>query len=137
MADRLCAACDRPLEPEARPNARMCRREDCRRERSRERKRRQRNGGTVVEFPGGSGTAGSLLEAVREALDTVGQAASWEGRAALLVAERIDVTERESGSAYAALVAKLETSMALALRPRPGESFVDELRRKREERLGG
>lgn len=98
---------------------------------------RKHRGGEVVEFPGGSAERGSLVEAVRAALDEVGQAGSWEGRAALILAERIDATERESGSAFAAMVAKLESSMALALRPRPGESFADELRRKREARARG
>lgn len=135
MGERVCAACRRPLEVDASQRARMCRREDCRRQRSRERVRKHRSGGKVVDFPGGSADVGSLTEAVRAALDEVGQAGSWEGRAALLLAVRIDATERESGSAYAAMVAKLESSMELALRPRPGESFVDELRRRRQERV--
>lgn len=134
MADRVCASCGRPLEPEAGPRVRMCRREDCLRERARERVRKHRAGGRVVDFPSPSR---SLTDAVRAKLEEVGQADSWEGRAAVLLAERIDATERESGSAYAALVAKLESSMELALRPRPGESFADELRRRREARARG
>ena len=98
---------------------------------------RKHRTGEVVEFPGGSAEAGSLADAVRAALDEVGQSESWEGRAALILAERIDATGQESGSAFAALVAKLESSMVLALRPRPGESFVEELRRKRQERVRG
>lgn len=74
---------------------------------------------------------------MRAALDEVGQADSWEGRSALILAGRIDATGQESGSGFAALVAKLESTMVLALRPRPGASFVDELRRKRQERVRG
>lgn len=139
MADRECASCGRPLEADAKPRARMCRRDDCRRERGREkvRRHRARRGSEVIEFPGASAPVGSLADAVRQALGDVNQLESWEGCSALMLAERIDATERETGAGYAALVAKLETSMALALRPRPGESFVDDLRRRRAERLGG
>lgn len=138
MADRICAACGRPLEVEASTRVRMCRREDCRRQRSRERVRKHRTGGKVVDFPSVStATTKSLTEAVRAALAEAGQVESWEGQAALLIAERIDATERESGSAYAALVAKLESSMELALRPRPGESFVDELRARKQAKMRG
>lgn len=134
MADRVCSACGRPLEPEASKRRRTCRREDCLRQRNREYVRKNR-GGDVVEFRGRSSV--SLTDAVTEALSEAGALETWEGRAALLLAERIDATERESGSAYAAMVAKLESSMTLALRPRPGESFADELRRKREARARG
>lgn len=98
--------------------------------------RKHRAGGQVVEFPGGA-DAGSLVDAVRDALDEAGTSETWEGRNAVLLAERLVAAERESGSAIAALAAKLESSMQLALRPRPGESFGDELRKKRLERLGG
>lgn len=140
MADRTCSACGRPLERDVSPRARMCRRDDCVRQRNREKVRKHRAGGKVLDFqrPAVEGpVSGGLADAVRSALTEVGQTESWEGRAALLLAERIDATERESGSAYAAMVAKLESSMELALRPRPGESFVDELRRKRQDRVRG
>jgi hypothetical protein len=142
MADRLCRACGRPLEPDAGPRRQVCRRKDCERQRTREKVRRHRGGAsrrraaTVVEFPAPAGRV-SLTEAVRDALDEVDQTESWQGRAALILAQRIDETGNESGSAFAALVAKLETTMAQALRPRPGASFVDELRRRRQERVRG
>ena len=88
----------------------------------------------MVDFP--APVDGSLVDAVRESLAEVGAEDSWEGRNALLLAERLVAAERESGSAIAALAAKLESSMALALRPRPGESFVDDLRRRRQQRHG-
>lgn len=140
MAERECSRCGRPLEPEAPKQRRLCRRDDCLRERHRDKIRRQRAArtGTVVEFPGAGVSAGeTLVDAVRAALDELGQSDSWEGRNALSLAERMMSAGRESGSAFAALSAKLESAMDRALRPRPGESFVDDLRRRRAERLGG
>lgn len=134
MAERSCGACGRPLELGASERRRLCRRDDCVRMRTREKVRKHRAGGQVVDFP--AQTDGSLVDAVRESLAEVGAEDSWEGRNALLLAERLVAAERESGSAIAALSAKLESSMALALRPRPGESFVDDLRRRRQQRHG-
>ena len=133
MAERSCGACGRPLEPGGSERRRLCRRDDCVRRRTREKVRKHRAGGQVVDFPAADG---SLVDAVRESLAEVGAEDSWEGRNALLLAERLVAAERESGSAIAALAAKLESSMALALRPRPGESFVDDLRRRRQQRHG-
>lgn len=142
MAERLCESCGRPLEADASRRTRMCRRVECVRRRARERVRKhraagRRPAGQVVELRRPDVSSGSLVDAVRETLEEAGAAGSWEGQNALLLAERLVAAERESGSAIAALAAKLESSMALALRPRPGESFVDELRRRRQQRHSG
>ena len=134
MAERSCGACARPLEPGASKQTRFCGREDCKRERLRRAQRKHRNG-EVVEFRRPE-VSGSLIDAVRESLAEAGAVDTWEGQNALLLAERLVAAERESGSAIAALAAKLESSMVLALRPRPGESFVDDLRRRRQQRHG-
>lgn len=143
MADRPCTACGRPLESDAGPRRRLCRREDCERQRVRARvnKHRTTKAATVVELhrerPTDPNPSGSLIEAVREALDEARATDTWEGRNALALAKRMEAAGSESGSAFAALSAKLESAMDRALRPRPGQSFADELRRKRQERLSG
>lgn len=133
MAGRSCVGCGRPLEADASSRVRYCQRADCRRERARARQAKCQGQSNVVELPQHPNV--SLADTVRETLGD--RIETWEGRAALLLAERIDAAEREAGSAFAALVAKLETSMELAQRPRPGESFVDELRRRRAQRASG
>lgn len=133
MAERSCVGCARPLEDGVSSRVRYCQRDDCRRARARARQAKCQGQSNVVELPDRQSPA--LADTVREALGE--RVETWEGRAAVLLAERIDAAEREAGSAFAALVAKLETSMELAQRPRPGESFVDELRRKRQQRASG
>ena len=60
-------------------------------------------------------TREGLLTAVRAELDAAGVAAGHAGQAALLLAERIETGEHDSGSAVAQMVRQLHDSMARAL----------------------
>ena len=106
-------------------------------------------GGDVGESVAGPGVAaaavgGSLVVsrpksirvAVREELDRIGKADSPMGAAALKLAARLDVGE-DPGSAMAAMAKELRVTMAELGRSAPAVSDpVDELKRRRERRLG-
>jgi hypothetical protein len=84
--------------------------------------------------PGG---AGDVVEAVQRELEAVGRADSALGRAALALAARVSGVsgQMETGSAYAALIRELRTTIEAAKQGASGAGDpIDELRERRERR---
>ena len=79
----------------------------------------------------------SVLAAVREELDAIGKLTTPAGATALVLAGRLDAGE-DPGSAMAAMAKELRATMTELTRSTPAAADpVDELKRRREERLSG
>ena len=84
--------------------------------------------------PGGSG----LTDATRVELGAAGRLDSALGRAALLLAQRLDVSDREPGTALAALIREHRAALAEAVRgAKAAADPVDELRARRDRKRTG
>ena len=84
----------------------------------------------------GPGHRVTVESAVRAELERSGKVATVLGQAALVLARRLDLPAMDTGSAIAALVKQLETTLAAALADGPQESDeLEELRRRREARM--
>lgn len=129
---QACEACGGPFEPK---NAvsRYCKRPECVRARARDRKRRQL-GMVVAMSPRDAPSGSPLVSAVRAELEQAGRADSVFGRQALHIAGLLDAGE-QLGSAVASLHKELRATMLAALASAETAGPVDELRRKRAERL--
>lgn len=138
-----CAACGDEFAPKTK-RSKFCEGADCKRARARAKKQAQRAGGQVIELrpPVVDVSSPALVdESVRAAvvaeLDKAGQRGSVHGRAALALADRIDRGGfADTGSSLAALVRELRSTIDAALASAEVVGPVDELRRKRLERLG-
>lgn len=83
--------------------------------------------------PGGS----ALTAATNAELEAAGRAESALGRAALLLAARLDASEREPGTALAALIREHRAALAEAVRgAKAAADPVDELRARRDRKRG-
>jgi hypothetical protein len=60
--------------------------------------------------------AGEVTASAEQALREAGRMATWEGRAALAIAQRIDASGADSGSSYAALHRELRSAMEAAMK---------------------
>lgn len=78
---------------------------------------------------------GELAATVLAELEERGQAESVNGRLALTLARRIDLSTLDTGSSMAALVRELRLVLEAISGSASPASPVDELRRKREERM--
>lgn len=137
-----CATCDGPFEAK-RSTARFCS-SNCR-------VRSHRGGGRVVELkvparksskevtsardvPDGPG--GVELAAVAQ-LEDAGRLGTVLGQAALVLARRLDARTMDTGSAVAAVARQLEVTLEAAVAgAHMAADPVDELRRRRDEKLG-
>jgi hypothetical protein len=129
---QTCEACGGSFEPKN-TLGRYCKRADCVRARARDRKRRQL--GMVVPMrPSEQGADSALVAAVRAELDDAGRTGSVLGQQALHIATRLEAGEA-LGSAVASLHKELRATMEAALKTAEVAGPVDELRRKRAERL--
>lgn len=78
----------------------------------------------------------TVLAAVRAELEQIGKAASPGGAAALVLAARLDAGE-DPGSAMAAMAKELRATMTELAQGAPAAvDPVDELKKRRERRLG-
>lgn len=90
----------------------------------------------LAELPAPGGTA--LTDATRAELTAAGRVDSALGRAALLLAQRLDASEREPGTALAALIREHRAARSEALRgAKAAADPVDELRARRDRKRTG
>lgn len=134
---RACDACGESFEP-TRASNRFCRRPTCVRVRKRTQKRTERQPRVVNLRPrmtdeGGEGSP--LEQSVRAELTTAARLDSALGRQALHLADQLGLSGH-TGSSVAAMHRELRAIMEAALATAERESPVDELRRRRAERLG-
>lgn len=130
---RTCEACGRPFEPKNKLG-RFCKHPECLRVRARERKRRQLGMVVPMNPQEAHDEDGMLASAVRAELEGAGRADSVLGHQALHLAGMLDAGG-QLGSAAAALHKELRATMTAALAAAERAGPVDELRRKRAERL--
>lgn len=122
---RSCEACGEPLPSSAHPKRRFCN-DSC---------RKRRGSAKVVAFRAGGQAAGTVEQSTSAALEAAGRAGTPAGAAAMVLAVRIDLNA-DTGSAMAAMVKELRSTMADALAGVPEEpDKVDEIRAQREKRL--
>lgn len=125
---KQCEVCGRPT---ATARHRYCSDVECRRVRARQRKREQR--GTVVELrPADAPTEDvSVRAATLATLTDAGRDGTPLGRAALVLADRLDRATGDTGSSTAALARELRATLEDALRGAPqAADRVDEIRAK-------
>ena len=79
--------------------------------------------------------SGGVFAATRSELEAAGRAESALGLTALALAERIDA-KLDSGSSLAALAARLEATLATAMKGAEKSDALDELARRRAQRRG-
>jgi hypothetical protein len=106
---RTCEACRRPFETSSR-KARFCS-SSCRGKAHRS-GTRLNPAAIVTPLPT---SAGGWTKATEKALRDVARLETWQGQAALGVAQRLDESVTDTGSAYAALVREHRASMEKAL----------------------
>ena len=132
--ERPCDSC-RTLYTAKSPLSRYCG--------SRCAKRAQRTGlsrsvpepAVVAVVPSG---AGAVEAAVRGALEAAGRLSAPLGQVALVLARRLDAPNGESGAGLASLARQLTmTVAAVTADVRPADDLVDDLRARRDRKLGG
>jgi hypothetical protein len=134
---RDCDACGRQYFAKSK-RSKFCTDVECKRRRERERKRR--GGGEVVEMPGASSaperaSEGSIAAAARAELVAAGRADTSVGRAAIALAERLELGMFDTGSSMAALSREYRATLAEALKDaRVDADTVDELGERRRRR---
>lgn len=117
-----CQACGAPIEGKRQ----FCEDSECRRERARDRKRKQR--GQVIEFPAGD-DHGPVWKSTYSELSKAGRVDSPMGQAALVLARRLDVGGKDTGSSTAAVARELRATLEEALRGVvPEADRLDDLR---------
>ena len=80
---------------------------------------------------------GEVEQATAEALRAVGRLGTPLGRVALVLARRLDAPDGESGSALASVAKQLTMTLAAATADvRPADDLLDELRIRRDRKLG-
>lgn len=137
---KSCAACGRPWKPRS-PRAKYCDDAECRRARDRRRKQDERGadqkGREIVlpETPIPDAAPGELEETIRTELHSRGLDETVNGHVALALARRVDRSFFDTGSSYASLVRELRLALDALSGASSPVSPVDELRRKREERM--
>jgi hypothetical protein len=88
----------------------------------------------VAVVPSG---AGAVEAAVRGALETAGRLSAPLGQVALVLARRLDAPGGESGSGLASVAKQLAVTVAAATADvRPADDLLDELRIRRDRKLG-
>lgn len=130
--ERLCPVCGGSMEGK-RASAKTCS-PACK-------KRVERNPALALagapEPDADTGTGTGTVDAARRELTAAGRLDTALGRAALILAGRLDRSERETGAALATLTKQFEATLAAATRGADkADSPLDEVRRKRLERLG-
>lgn len=147
MAARKCAHCGDPISPERPAHTRFCK-DLCRTKATQRRRKglpedyapvvRLHTGADAPGTPEDQGEArGPVYKATLAELQRGSRVDTPLGQAALALASRLDLS-RDSGSAMAALAKQLSDSLSEAMRgiaPKPDE--VDEVRRRRDEKLRG
>jgi hypothetical protein len=124
---RICEACGQ--RPPATERARFCADAGCRRARARTWKRRER--GQIIEFPAApdDGPGSSVHAATLATLASAGREDTPLGRAALVLASRLDHGTGDTGSSTAALARELRATLEEAMRGVPQVAdAVDDLR---------
>jgi hypothetical protein len=130
---RACDSCGAPYSARS-PLARYCS--------PRCAKRAQRTGlsrsaaepAVVAVVPSG---AGAVEAAVRGALETAGRLSAPLGQVALVLARRLDAPGGESGSGLASVAKQLAVTLAAVTADvRPADDLLDELRIRRDRKLG-
>jgi hypothetical protein len=88
----------------------------------------------VAAVPSGTG---AVEAAVRGALEAAGRLSAPAGRVALVLARRLDAPAGESGSGLASVARQLAATLAVAIADvRPADDLLDELRIRRDRKLG-
>jgi hypothetical protein len=81
--------------------------------------------------------AGAVEAAVRGALEAAGRLSAPLGQVVLVLARRLDAPDGESGSALASVAKQLTMTMTAATADvRPADDLLDELRIRRDRKLG-
>lgn len=116
-----CEACGAPTEG----RRKFCTDPECVRERARARKRKQR--GQVIEFP--QDDRGPMYRTTYAELAKADRLDSPLGQAALVLAQRLDVGTKDTGSSAAAVAREFRATLEEALRGVEVEAdAVDDLR---------
>lgn len=121
-----CEACGKPFEGTTSPRRRFCD-EACR--------SRFRRGARAEPEPVAPdrGSLGSTETATMLALQEAGKLGTPGGQAALVLARRIDGSDRDTASGLAAMVVRLRETVAELVADVPAEDdLLDELARRRE-----
>lgn len=135
--NRECDACGRRYVAKSK-RSKFCADVECKRRRERERKRRR--GGEVFELPGvplspAPSSSGGVAEAARAELAAAGRVGTSIGRAAIALAEKLDVAVFDTGSSMAAVSREYRATLAEALKDvRVDVDQVDELGARRRRR---
>jgi hypothetical protein len=88
----------------------------------------------VAAVPSG---AGAVEAAVRGALEAAGRLSAPAGQVALVLARRLDAPDGESGSGLASVAKQLAATLAAVTADvRPADDLLDELRIRRDRKLG-
>lgn len=126
---RSCVTCGKPLEGS--PRKKFCG------DRCRQRAHRGAVApvAPVVALPSRQQSSGLYASTLRE-LEAAGRVDTVDGQAALVLALRIEASQVDTGSSFAALIRELRATKDAALASAPATGPVDELRRKRLELLG-
>lgn len=129
--EKTCPGCGQTFETK-RATAKCCS--------DRCRKRYQRGGGQLVEQQfarAESGEPGPVELAAARELEEASRLHTPHGQAALVLARRLDCATADTGSSVAAVVRQLRDTMTSALAgAHPAADPVDELRRRRDRKLG-
>lgn len=138
MARQKCEHCGKAFDAKTK-RARFCSSVECRRARARLRKRSER--GQVLEFPAppkDETPVDSVHAATLAELVAVTREHTPLGRAALVLAGRLDRADGDTGSSTAALARELRVTLEEALRDAPRTAdALDDLEAQRQKRRQG
>lgn len=130
-----CAHCGKTFQPQRR-SAKYCG-TPCRTRATRARAAAGIPVTTAAAAPAPAREHRGLVESVESALGEANRLATWAGRQALLLADRLESGSFDTGSAAAAVSKELRAVMAEALGDVEEDADpVDELRRRREAKRG-